>query len=210
MNCSFKKSLDTWVSDFESAQGMASHLSQLGLSDESLPSSNVIRASCLILQAPEALQKIKKSLLSRERELVEHGVLRSNQKVNCLSGGEMMVLNHILDNLHVITERIDTMLERAREFTQPDSLLPGYPVIKIGTNRVKGHKFQLANFIIKLKDVDRLLVYNEEHGFPQALIFPPESVRVSMPILSGELKFYAENSLGAAAKSVRLNEVKYV
>lgn len=210
MSSSLKSLLDSWETDLRSAQDMTVHLSQLGLPGEHMPSNHAIRASCLALQAPEVLQRLRQALLPREQELVEYGVLHAGQPLKSLRGGEMMVLNNIIDRLHIITEQIDTMLERAYSFVRPDSVIPGHPAIRIGTDKVEGHKHQLANLNIRLKDVDRLLICTEGHGVPRVLIFPPESVRVCLPIIEGELLLYAENALGASVTTMQFSEVKYV
>jgi hypothetical protein len=148
--------------------------------------------------------------LPREQELVDQGVLHVSQKLGNMRGGTMMVLNHAIDKLHIITEQIDSMLERAYSFTQPDSQVPGHPAISTGADRVQGHRHQLANIHIRLKDVDRLLIYAESHEAPRVLIFPPETLRVTLPVTRGELLLYAENMFGAAAKRMQFSEVQYV
>jgi hypothetical protein len=209
MTTLLKTILDTWDADLRSAKEMTVHLSQLGLPDEHLPSSHALRAACLALQASESLDRLRHALMPREQELVDQGVLHVSQKVRDMRGGAMVVLNHAIDKLHIFTEQIDSMLERAYSFTQPDLEFPGHPTIKIGTDRVEGHKYQLANLQIKLKDVVRLLIYAEFHDAPRILIFPPETIRITVPILEGELLLYAENMLGAAAKRLQFSEVKY-
>jgi hypothetical protein len=205
-----KAILDSWDADLRAAQEMTVNLSQLGLPDEHLPSDHAMRAGCLALQALESLDRLRRSLVPREQELVDQGVLHVSQKVRDMRGGAMVVLNHAIDKLHIITEQIDSMLERAYSFTQSDTPVSGHPTIRIGTDRVDGHKHQLANIHIRLKDVDRLLIYAESHDAPRILIFPPETVRITVPIIEGELLLYAENMFGAAAKRMQFSEVKYV
>lgn len=210
MTTFFQSILDNWGDDLRAAQEMMVHLSQLGLPDEHLPSAHIMRAGCLALQAPESLDRLRRSLVPREQELVDQGVLHVSQKVRDMRGGALAVLNHAIDRLHIITEQIDSMLDRAYSFTQPDSQVPGHPAISTGGDSVHGHRHQLANIQISLKDVDRLLIYAEFQDVPRILIFPPETVQITLPVIEGELLLYAENMFGAFAKRMQFSEVKYV
>lgn len=210
MNVTLKAILDSWEADLLSANFMADHLLQLGMPEEHMPSGRAVRESCLAIQSPEALHCLRQALLPSEQELCKYGVLRAGQSVCSMRGGELMVLNHVIGRLNIIIDLLDSVLERANSFTPPDSIIPGAPTIKIGENKVAGHKYQLANLNIKLKDVDRFLIYNENDVTPRVLIFPPEFVRLSVPIVEGELIFYAENALGAAVTRMQFTEVKYV
>lgn len=198
--------LDSWETDLHAAQEMTVFLSQLGMPDEHMPSAGAIRAGCLALQLPESIERLRQVLLPREQELLEQ--LHISRPVRTLRAGEMMVLHHVIDKLDIIKEQINSMLERAYNFVHPDSPMPGYPTIKIPKDKVEGHRYQLVELIVKMKGVDRLLIYEAENA-PRVVIFPPESLRVTLPIIEGELLLYAENTQGSTAATIQFSEVKY-
>lgn len=210
MTSTLKSILDSWDEDIHAAHQMRVHLSQMGLTDEHLPSSSAMRAGCLALQSAESIDRLRDSLVSHERDLVDQGVLHASQKVENMKGGSIVVLNHAIDKLHIISEQIDAMLERAYSFHPTEQEVQGQPVLKTGFDRIEGHKYQLTDIQIRLKDVDRLLIYANSQDAPRVLLFPPELVRITLPITEGELLLYAENMIGASAKWLQLSEVKYV
>jgi hypothetical protein len=202
--------LDNWDAYLRSGRKMVTHLQQLGITDQELPSGRALQASCLALQSPESLELLRSALVLRERDLLDQGVLHSGQQVRALDGGAMVVLHHVADKLHLIAEQMDAMLERAYNFSAPETPVAGHPTIRIGADRVQGYRYQMADLLVRLGEVDRLLVYAQSQEAPRILLLPPATLRISVPIVEGGLLLYAENSLGAAQIWLHLREVNYV
>ncbi len=210
MNHSLKSLLDSWNADLDAARSMALLLTQLGLSEDHLPSDRAVRAACLAAQAQGALDRLRSSMETHEEELENTGVLYSGQTVSDLSAGALAVLHSAVPHLHMIKEQLDSILERAMEFTVSSQPVPGIPKIKTGAYEIKGHRHQPAEISVKLERVDRLLIWFEEHELIRVLLFPAEMIRIDVPIIKGELILYAENTFGAAMRRMKFTEVAYV
>ena len=208
-----KQTLDNWQQTVINAQCMAIHLSQLGVTSDILPSENYILAGCLALQQAEAVERLRNELSPHDvQRLQEVGVLGRHVSLSELPTGSVMMLHSVSKRLDQVIEHLEQILERAHNHPLGPNApsTPEHPVIRVGSNDITGHKYQEAILHVRLQRTDRILITSSEgHVPPRLLVSPPQSIRISLPIVATNMMLYAENAIGATVEYIQFNEVAY-